>query len=93
LEPLQGIELMQSNRGGITEAQLTNGPAKICQALRIDKSFNGHDLLAEPIRLIVRPSLAPDQIVQTTRVGISKAKDVPWRFYERGNKYVSVAAR
>jgi DNA-3-methyladenine glycosylase len=93
LEPLQGIELMQSNRGGITEAQLTNGPAKICQALRIDKSFNGHDLLAEPIRLIVRPPLAPDQIVQTTRVGISKAKDVPWRFYERGNKYVSVAAR
>jgi DNA-3-methyladenine glycosylase len=93
LEPLAGIELMQTNRGGIAQSQLTNGPAKICQAMRIDRSFNGHDLRTEPIKLIVRPPLKPDQIVQTTRIGISKAKDVPWRFYERDNAFVSVHAR
>jgi DNA-3-methyladenine glycosylase len=67
----------------------TNGPAKLCQALGIDKAWNGHDLSQQPLQLVIRPPWPQTDIVQTTRVGISRAQDVPWRFYLRGNPHVS----
>jgi DNA-3-methyladenine glycosylase len=89
VEPLEGQDEMLLLRHGRGEHQLTNGPAKVCQALAIDKSCNGHDLAEPPIALEFMPPLAVDKIVQTTRVGITKAIDQPWRFYIRGNPYVS----
>jgi DNA-3-methyladenine glycosylase len=88
LEPLEGEERMVSNRGqsGVT---VTNGPAKLCQALAINKQFNGHDLQTPPIKLEIGEALPQQNIVQTVRVGISQAKDVPWRFYIKNNHYVS----
>jgi DNA-3-methyladenine glycosylase len=38
---------------------------------------------------MIEPPLEQTDIIQTTRVGISKAQDVPWRFYIKGNPYVS----
>jgi DNA-3-methyladenine glycosylase len=87
LEPLDGEDLMRANRHD--RPDLTDGPAKLCQALLIDKQFNGHDLRQRPLQLIVRPPAAPDDIIQTTRIGISRAQDVPWRFYLRHNPFVS----
>ncbi len=89
VEPLVGEDLLQANRGknGI---EISNGPAKLCQALGIDKSMNGHNLLNSPLRLIPEKPLPKSQIVQTTRIGISKGKDVKWRFYIKNNPYVSV---
>ncbi len=92
LEPLEGLDVMQQNRHGVAMAQLTNGPGKLCQALHIDRTNNGHDLHKDPIRLIIKPSLAADKIVQATRIGISKAVDTPWRFYEKSNPFVSKIA-
>lgn len=89
LEPLAGETCMSANRRNLTGAVVTNGPAKLCQALMIDKQLNGHDLTQKPLQLIIQPPLQPDEIVQTTRVGISKAQDVPWRFYIRHNDFVS----
>lgn len=89
VEPLDGVGVLQENRGGKTGVELTNGPAKATQALAINKQWGGHDLRAEPLQLIIRPPLKQTQIVQTTRVGITQAKDVPWRFYIAGNPYVS----
>jgi len=89
VEPLAGEAALAANRIGRSGVELTNGPAKLCQALGIDRMWNGHDLREPPFRLILRPALAPGTIVQTTRVGITQARDVPWRFYERGNPYVS----
>lgn len=89
IEPLAGQDIMSQNRHGLSAEQLTNGPAKTCQALAVNKAFNGHDLTKPPLMLIIKPPLAPDQIVQTTRIGISKAKDQPWRFFIKNNKYVS----
>lgn len=88
VEPLEGVECMEElrNRTGL---ELTNGPAKLCQALAINKQFNGHDLTASPIKLILQPSLDASKITQTVRIGISQAKDVPWRFYITNNPYVS----
>lgn len=87
LEPLEGQEIMVQKRG--RKDELANGPAKICQALQINRRHNGHDLRKPPIQLIFKPPLQPDEIVQTTRVGITQAKDMPWRFYIRDNPFVS----
>lgn len=89
IEPLQGEAIMSTNRRGAAGVNATNGPAKLCQALGIDKRWNGHDLRHAPLRLIVKPTLAQSDIVRTTRIGISRAKDVPWRFYIANNPYVS----
>lgn len=89
IEPLEGIEVMTQNRHGRGGLDVTNGPAKTCQALAIDRTWNGHDLRQAPFQLVVRSALDPEQIIQTTRIGIRQAADVPWRFYERGSPYVS----
>jgi DNA-3-methyladenine glycosylase len=89
VEPIEGEDELMRNRGGKEGVDITNGPAKLCQALRIDKQMNGHDLSQNPLRLLVQPALNKKDIIRTTRIGISKAKDVQWRFYIRGNNYIS----
>lgn len=87
LEPRQGLDIMKARRGMTDLHALTNGPAKLVQAMGITKSANGLHLDNGPIRLI--PGIITDHVVQTTRVGISKAKDVKWRFYIADNHFVS----
>jgi DNA-3-methyladenine glycosylase len=89
LEPLQGEKTMMQNRGGRSGIELTNGPAKLCQALLIDKRLNGQNLRQPPLKLIPGKLHANEEIVQTTRIGISQARDVPWRFHVKDNPYVS----
>jgi DNA-3-methyladenine glycosylase len=89
VQPLKDEEVLKKRRGGKQGVDLTNGPAKLCQALDIDKRLNGHNLHNLPLRLILQPPVISD-VVTTTRVGISHAKDVPWRFYLKHNPYVSV---
>lgn len=90
LEPIEGLGLIQSNRPKIAnEHQLMNGPAKLCRALGIDKSFNGHDLRQPPLQLVIKPPLKPGSIAQTTRIGISRDTHRPWRFFIKDNLYVS----
>jgi DNA-3-methyladenine glycosylase len=89
LEPITGQDAMSLNRRGLHGTSLTNGPAKLCQALVIDKSLNGHDLNATPLKILVGKLNPGETVVQTTRIGISQAKDVPWRFYIANNPYVS----
>ena len=88
VEPLQNEALLRLRRAK-SGVELTNGPAKLCQALGVTRELNGHDLSEAPLRLSLRPAVTPGDIVQTTRIGISKAADKPWRFYLRGNAYVS----
>lgn len=89
LEPVEGIDEMVRNRRGKNGVELTNGPAKVCQALMISKAQNGADLRDGDVRLELAPPLEPGRIVQTTRIGITQAANVPWRFYIKGNPYVS----
>lgn len=88
VEPIEGSEVMEGlrNKRGY---ELTNGPAKVCQALAIGKALNGHDLRSGQLQLILRPPVEDAFITQTTRIGISKGKDVPWRFYLTDSPYVS----
>jgi DNA-3-methyladenine glycosylase len=88
VEPVEGEQYMQDIRP-VSGVQLSNGPAKLCQALDIDKRLNGHDLSNDPLRLVLHDPVESDLITQTKRVGISQAKDVLWRFYLTDNEYVS----
>lgn len=88
VEPLIGTELIEQQRGK-TGAEATNGPAKLCRALGIDKKMNGHDLRTGNLRLTICPAIPQKLVASTTRIGISQGKDVPWRFYISGNPYVS----
>lgn len=88
VEPLDGIELLESRRG-VTGVNVANGPGKLCQALGIDLTLNGHDLHQAPLRLLAGEPVAQYDIVQTTRVGISKAQDERRRWYIANNSWVS----
>lgn len=87
-EPLKGIETMQKLRSGRSGIALTNGPAKLAQALMIDKRLYNHDLQKPPLQ-IYEPSARDFEIVKTTRIGISKAVDEIARYYIKNNPYVS----
>ena len=74
---------------------LINGPAKLTKALQIDKSFNGLTVYTKKHGLWIEgraEELKSNQVVRTTRIGIDYAKgykDKKWRFYIKGNKFVS----
>lgn len=95
LEPLNHLEILAENRYSNTEISakeklnLTNGPAKFCQAFDITKTENGIDLLKNDIFILDNPILKENEIAITERIGIKKSIDFPWRFYIKDNKYVS----
>lgn len=89
LEPIEGIEIMMQLRGMGDPRMLTNGPGKLTKALAIDRAFDGHDVAHPPLRLLQGKPVPAERIVTTTRIGISRAVECPWRFYERENAWVS----
>ena len=89
VEPLKGRVVISRNRRDITGPDMTNGPAKLCQAFGINKTFNGHDLRQPPLQLLLKPALPKSLIIQTKRIGISRAQDKSWRFYIKNSAFVS----
>lgn len=90
LEPLKGIELMIVNRSSKIEANLTSGPGKLCQALSIDKNLNAIDVTNSKSELQILEGVSEVNNIQTTtRIGISKAVDLPLRFYIKNSTFVS----
>ena len=78
LEPLENIDN-------------TNGPAKLCREMNITRELNETPMFADDSEMFVSEgeSSKESNIVQTTRIGIKLAVDYPWRFYLKGNKWVS----
>lgn len=94
LEPLEGLGRMRALRGLEPQTQLTNGPARLCQALAIDRRFDQADLCAPDALLFLEAGqpLGDDLVLASPRVGVrgdTLARTVPWRFFIRGNPYVS----
>lgn len=102
VEPLEGIEEMMRNRFGAPgrrpsgnsatlhpPSNLTDGPAKLCQALDIQREQNGTDLLDGEIYLLDVPSLSASEIGRSTRIGIVYGKEKKWRFFVKESRWVS----
>jgi DNA-3-methyladenine glycosylase len=94
LEPLEGIEAMRARRGGRPDGQLASGPARLCQALEIDRRFDGADLCAPDAHLFVEEGIvvSDEAVVAGPRIGVrgdEAALTAPWRFYIRDNRCVS----
>ena len=91
VEPVQGIEKMRTLRKRVVnDHELTSGPARLCQAMALTKEQNGTDLIESDEIFLTRGEHVPDsEIAISTRIGITVAMEHPWRFYVRGNPYVS----
>ncbi len=95
LEPDEGPDIMAVLRGGRKRSEWTNGPAKLAQALAIDKTMNGADLCHPDSQIWVEDTLqvTMDQVERGPRVGLGNTPEpwlsMPWRFWIKGNEFVS----
>jgi len=90
IEPFEGIDTMKRNRKNVKdEISLTNGPSKLCMALNIDKNYNGEDLTKDKIFIAEKKKKDKILISVTKRIGITEGTDLPYRYYIKGNKFVT----
>jgi DNA-3-methyladenine glycosylase len=92
VEPLEGIEVMRKNRSFDADRKdywnLTNGPAKLCEAFGIQREMNGTDLLGNELFLTEGEQIPKSRIGSSTRIGVKNGADKRWRFFVRGNPFV-----
>ena len=90
LEPLEGIDTMRERRGTERVEDLCSGPGKLTQALGIGLELNGTDLARGPITFEpAAPGWEDVEPLVGTRIGITKAPELPWRFAAPGSLSVS----
>lgn len=92
LEPMEGLELMKKRRRKDSMLEFCRGPAKLCEALGIDRTFNGHDLVRSSILYVTNERSNPIprlQIVCTPRIGVTSAHDLELRYFVDGSRFVS----
>jgi DNA-3-methyladenine glycosylase len=88
LEPTAGIETMRERRGLDDPRLLCSGPGRLCQALAVTREHNGLRLDRKPFRIAPRREAAVE-VAAGVRIGISKSRDLPWRFVLAGSRYLS----
>ena len=83
----------RAGAGPLPDRELARGPARLCQALGIDRSLDGTDVCApgSPLAVFEPSGGLPERgrVSAGPRVGISQAADVPWRFWLAGERFVS----
>jgi len=89
VEPLQGIEIMISNRRSGTRENLCRGPGRLCQAFGITGKDNGVSLTDGDIRILIPATGGTPDIITTARIGITKAAWMKRRYSLRGSRWVS----
>lgn len=87
VEPVEGLDVMARRRG--RSADLGSGPGRLCQALGITDALYGHPLDRAPLRLEPGWSVPDEDVAVSARVGVSKARDWPLRYFVRGSPGVS----
>ncbi|MFQ5651810.1 MAG: DNA-3-methyladenine glycosylase [bacterium] len=88
VEPVAGLSKMHERRKPARGKNLTNGPGKLFQAFGLQPVHHG-EVVGRSIRLVVVPNNGRPDIATSPRIGISKAKELEWRFFIKGNPYVS----
>ena len=94
LEPLSGLEAMRARRGGRGGFELTNGPGKLCQAFGIGLEHNGSSALSGELRIVLPlKGEAPSRLALRCgpRIGLSRAVDLPYRFFIADSPWISRA--
>ena len=89
IEPVEGINTMHRLRKDPPEPELTNGPAKLCQAMDIAQQLNRQDLLGDKLWIEDGIKVAKPAIKSSARVGIRRGREHQWRFYLNGSPFVS----
>jgi DNA-3-methyladenine glycosylase len=94
LEPVEGVAIMRQNRGVERLRDLTRGPGRLAQAMRIDRSLDGLDLCEEGPLWLGRDDrklgeVEKKQIGESVRIGITREAQRVLRFYLRGSPFVS----
>ena len=89
IEAQRGLALMRKRRGLEELRQLCSGPGKLTQALAIDKRHHEIDLAADPTHAFHPRPHDDVKVVADPRIGISRAKDFPWRFTLKDSPFVS----
>ena len=79
IQPEKGIEVMQKNRKMTDLRNITNGPAKLAQALKITKKEYGVDLTKKS-ELFITEGIKPNRITESSRIGIKEATNKLWNF-------------
>jgi len=90
--PLRGLDEMRAARPAARrERDLCSGPAKLCQALGIDRALDGEDLVARggSVRIVDDGVAPPRQPGRSGRIGLRVATEVPWRFFVPGDPNLS----
>lgn len=87
LEPTHGLERMIERRGVSDPRKLCSGPGKVCQALAVNGEHDGLPLDAPPFEVLARTR--EPEIVRCRRVGITHARERPWRLCVSGSPYLS----
>jgi DNA-3-methyladenine glycosylase len=94
VEPLIGKDIIEKRRNmPVTKPAVSSGPGSLAKALGINGSFNKKSLIENEIWIEDQNiRYTPDQITEVPRVGVGYAQEdalLPWRFFVKGNKYVS----
>ncbi len=89
IEPLLGIDVMRTRRGGRVLHEITNGPGKLAAALGLDLGDNGVPLNEGCVFVYHGPEPASGEVAVSGRVGLSSGHDLKYRYYLSGSPFVS----
>lgn len=87
IEPTAGLAAMRRRRGTAEERLLCAGPGRLCEALGVTGAHYGLALDAPPFEIFARIGVI--DLVAGPRIGITKAADLPWRYGEKGSRFLS----
>jgi DNA-3-methyladenine glycosylase len=87
IEPTAGLAAMRRRRGTADVRLLCSGPGRVCEALGVTDAFNGLALNVPPFEILARTGAV--DVVTGPRIGITKAAELPWRYGEKGSRFLS----
>jgi DNA-3-methyladenine glycosylase len=92
-EPIAGWDVARARRFGRHDRELMRGPGNLCAALGITSELDGHPLDRMPLIIAAGSPVRDDEIAAGPRIGVTRAVDLPLRFWIAGNPWVSASTR
>lgn len=90
--PLEGVEVARARRPGRPDRDLMRGPGNLCSALGVTGALNHHPLQDPPLQIFIGERVSDELVARGPRIGVTRAADLPLRFWLRGDPWVSKSA-